>query len=167
MADPISIGLILGGTLISAVGSISQGNAAARASRFNAFQNLRNAVLVREQAARDAAALNRRNRRQLGLIRANFGASGVQLEGSPLDVLASSAAEAKLDELTIIHKGELRALGFQESAFLDREAAENAETQGIFNAASDIFTGSGAAFRANSIAQGQLDIQGLIQEQNA
>ncbi len=147
MADPISIGLAIGGALISTIGAISQGISQSNADKFNAEAAERNAILARQQAAQDAEAKNRENRRRLGSIRAQIGAAGLDAEGSPLDIIESSAFEAKLDELNIIYKGELRAAGFLDTAALDRQSADVAIGQGILRGASGFLTGAGKTSR--------------------
>jgi hypothetical protein len=56
-------------------------------------------------------------------------------------VLASSITNAKLDEATILYKGNLKAMGYHDSATLNNMGAATAERQGGLNAASEILTG--------------------------
>ncbi len=145
MADPITI-LGIVGTLVSAVGAIQQGQAAAASARANAQIAERNATVARASAAQDAEAKDRENRIRLGAIAAGYGASGVSLAGTPLDVLADSARQAELDRQTIVYKGELRALGFSDSAAMDRAQAKNAKRAGYFKAGSALLSGASSLY---------------------
>lgn len=133
------------GAAVSAMGSISQGKAQAQAAGYNAQIAERNATIARQQAGADAETQRRNSMRAIGAMRANYGASGVTLEGSPMDVLESSAAEAKLDEMNIRYKGELRAIGYKDEAALDRASAKTAKQQGLMGATSAIVGGVGSA----------------------
>lgn len=141
MADPISIGLTVISTLVSAIGSIQQGQAATSAARSNAQIAASNAQIARATAAQDAEAKDRENRQRLGAIAASFGASGVTAAGTPLDVLGDSARQAELDRQTILYKGEIRALGFSNTAALDTAQAGNAQRAGFFKAGSALLSG--------------------------
>lgn len=75
-------------------------------------------------------------------MRAAYGASGVSLEGSPLDVLENSAAEAELDALTIRYKGKVGAMGSESEAATQRARASNAKTEGYYNAGTALLGGA-------------------------
>lgn len=150
MADPLTLAMIgmavaVAGAGVSAMGAKNQAKAQSDAALYNAKLAEQNATAARQQAGADASAQQRDARRQLGAMRANSGASGVTLEGSPLDVLESSAASAKLDELNIRYKGEMAATGYGNQADLDRQSADVAVSQGKMNAASSVLTGVGQA----------------------
>ncbi len=123
------------------VSALSQASAASSQANYNAQIADRNAGLAREQAARDAEAQQRHATQVLGAARAGFGASGVTSEGSPLDVLMNSASNAELDRQNILYKGELRAIGYSDTAALERSRAKAAEKEGLVGAASAIITG--------------------------
>ncbi len=83
---------------------------------------------------------------QMGAMRAAYGASGVRAEGSPLDVLAMSATNAKRDHNAILFKGELKALGYEDTKALSLYGADSAQTQADWATASGLLTGfTGAA----------------------
>ncbi len=117
------------------VGALSSANAERKAQNFNAAVAERNATVARSSAAADAATQDREARRRIGAARAAYGAAGVQLEGSPLDVVEDSAAQAELDKMNILYKGELQAIGQTDTASLSRSRASSATTAGIFGAA--------------------------------
>lgn len=132
----------------TAISAISQGQAAKNEANYNAQIAERNAGVARDQAAADADAQRRHATQVLGSARAAYGASGVTAEGSPLDVLTMSASNAELDRQNILYRGELKAMGYQDTARLDRSRAGAAAKNGYFGAASAVLTG-GAKYYAN------------------
>lgn len=126
----------------TAVSAIQQGQAAKRAGDFNAAVAEQNAGVARNQAAADAEAQQRHARQVIGAQRAAYGASGITLVGSPIDVLSESASNAELDKLNILHRGEIAAVGYGNTATLERMKGAAGERQGYIGAASGILTGA-------------------------
>lgn len=126
----IMIGMSVLGAMSSANAAKKQAANESAAAEYNAGIADRNAGIARDQAAQDAEAQRRTNTQKLGSIRAGYGASGVTMEGSPLDVLQMSAYNAELDVQNIKYKGELRALGYEDTAGLDRMRASAAIEEG-------------------------------------
>lgn len=142
-APMMVLGLV--GTAVSAMGAMAQANAAAAAANYNAEIAERNAQAARISAASEAAAVKRKTDRQLGTARAAIGASGVTVEGTPLDVLAETAALGETDRQMVLWKGENQAVGYESEAELNRMQASSARTAGMFGAASSLLTGFGRA----------------------
>ncbi len=138
-------GLTAIGTAFSVVGALSQGQQQSTASNYNAGVAQNNAIASRQQAAANAEAHERKARQQLGSIRAGYGASGVGMEGSPMDVLESSAMMAELDRQNILYGGELRASGYESTAGLELMKGENAVTSSYYNAGSALLIGGAKA----------------------
>lgn len=138
--------LLVAGTAVSAVGQLASASAAKNASNFNAQVASNNAIAARQTAAANAARESRLSRKRLGALRANIGASGITLAGTPLDLLEDSAAEEELNRLSIIQGGETQARGFENTASLDRAAASNAQTAGFFGAGSELLLGGSKLF---------------------
>lgn len=128
-------------TAMSALGSISQGDAGHAAGRYNQAIEMRNATIARQQAKSAADQQQADARKRIGAMRAGYAASGVTMDGSPLDALSSSAAEAELDRQNILYRGELAAIGAEDSAALYGMQARNARTQGYVGAASALLSG--------------------------
>lgn len=161
MAAPI---LMMVGAVVSAVGAIRQANArsddmnaAADAATFNANVSEQNAQIALDQGRAEAAMQERDTRRRLGAIRANFGASGITPEGSPLDILASSAFEAEMDRQTILYDSELRARAHRTQSTLDtaesgnlRRGAKQAKSAGKLSAAGVLLGGAAKAYGSYS-----------------
>lgn len=145
--------------VIGAIGAIQSANAQAAASEYNAKVSERNQVIADQnrkisvrQAEIDAEEKRRETRRTLSSIRAAYGSSGVELAGSPLDVLEDSAFEGEVDAARIEYEGRIRnregaiqMLGLQEQASLDRMNARSARSAGYINAAGAIAGGAGRA----------------------
>lgn len=138
--------VIMAGAAISAMGAIAQGNAAKSAANYNAQINERDAVVALDQSRQDAYRVRLQGQQAQGSLLAGYGAAGVSTdEGSPLDVLRMSAANAKLDEETVRYKGRLKATGYYSEAALNRYSGETAQTQSRYRAASELLTGIGRA----------------------
>lgn len=90
-----------------------QAEAQAAVARQNAKFELRlgdrNAEAAILQAAAEEERLRTDRERRISATRAAFGASGVQLQGSPLDVIADQVMTAEEDALLIRFGGELAA----------------------------------------------------------
>jgi len=145
------------GTVVSVVGALSAAQAQAQAADYNARVADRDAYVADqnrkstlEMAEIDAADRRRENRRALSAIRASYGASGVELAGSPLDVLQDSATELELDAQRTEYEGRVRGregglqmIGFGERATLSRMEARSARAGGVFAALGQGFSGAG------------------------
>lgn len=142
----VAMAMMAVGTLMSAASQAQQARDAKKAADFNASIAERNAGIARQQAAQDAMLQQRQARQQFGAATAAYGASGVTLEGSPLDVLEASAASAELDRQTILYKGELRAMGYTDDATISRVQGQSAYNYGMGQAASTLLKGAGQTY---------------------
>lgn len=140
--------ILIIGAATQAIGAISSASSQASASRYNAQVADRNAGIAAQQGEAQADQQRRINQMRLGTIQAGYGASGVASEGSPLDVLAASAAAAEMDVQTIKYNAALRGMGYSETAGLERASANNAETSGMYRAAGTLLTGA-AQYKAS------------------
>lgn len=157
MSEAIPV-MMLAGTAISAVGAVSQANAQSAAAGYNAQLNQRNAVIAKQQTDAEVAQITRQSELAQGRMLAGFGASGLTTDGSALDALADSAAQAQLDIETVKYRGNLKAMGYHDNARLDEMAGDTAEKQGVLRAASEVLTGVGRA--GASYSAGARRIQG-------
>lgn len=122
---------------LTALGQLQAGRAAeAQGESEEAFAEY-NAQLAEREAeeAQEAAAGEERRHRKAGVRlkatqRARFGALGVTPEGSPLDVMAETAAELERDALTIRRGGQLGYQRFTAEASLQRIAGRSALLRG-------------------------------------
>lgn len=137
--------MMMAGAAMSAVGAIQQGQAQAQAANYNANLAERNARVVAQQTTAEVGLQRQEAARTQGSLIAGYAASGVTMEGSPSDVLRASITQAKLDEHTLIYKGDLQAMGLRETATLNRFQGQTAENQSYLNAASYLVGGAGQA----------------------
>lgn len=133
------------GAALSAVSAINQGQQAKDAAKYNAQLANNNAIAAQQQAAANAAAQSRKSRIQIGAMRAGYGAAGVGMEGSPMDVLEQSASMAELDRQNVLYGGAIRSQGYQSTAGLEMMRGDAAQTGSYFSAGSALLTGLGKA----------------------
>ncbi len=146
---------LLGGSAVSsAVGQIAQAQQQAdvleQRARLQRIEAARANQAAREQRAigqQEAQRRRRQGRQQRGAARAAIGASGVQLQGTPTDVLADQALENELNANLATFEAGLRSreLRRQEAAKLTQanqlESRSSAvETQGYIQAGNTLLT---------------------------
>lgn len=153
----LTTALTIGGTVLSAVGQISAARAQADAADYNARVAERDAFVADQnrkasirQAEVDAEDKRRENRRVLASMRTSYGASGVDLAGSPLDVLYDTALEQETDTRRVEYEGRVRGregalqmLGLEEDSTLSRMEARSSRTAGTIAAFGSLASGAG------------------------
>lgn len=165
MCEPATLSLIagIGGTALSAVGAIQQGNAQADAARYQAAVDRNNAILA-NRSARDALqrsqadeqAQRRKTADALGRARAAYASRGVEGGfGSPLATLGDIAQFGELDAKTIRTNAEREALGYEaqamnftSSALFKEKSASNYTTAGFLNAGSTALSGASSVAKS-------------------
>lgn len=156
MADPISW-VMIAGAGVSAVGAYSQGQAGKAAATYNTQLRERDAMTALSQSNQDAIQFSQRAAQAQGSLLAGYGGAGVATDdGSPMDALRMSVANAKFDEGAILYKGRLKATGYYDDAALNRMAGRTAEEQGGMNTASSLLTGAGRAFATSATSRRSL-----------
>ncbi len=118
-------GLISAG--LSAVSAISSANQQKAASKYNQQVAENQAIAARQQAGANAEMQRRSSEKKIGSMQASYAASGVSIEGSALDILEESARNAEMDRQNIIYGGELRAIGSEGTAMLEKSQGERAD----------------------------------------
>lgn len=147
------------GTAVAVYGTVQQGNAAKDAAEHNSQLAAQQALIAQQQAEQDAQMQQRQARQRIGAASAAYGASGVSGDGSPLDVLSTSASQAELDRQNILYKGKLKSLGYQDQSQLDTAAAGNAQSGADLKAGSQLLTGaSNTASKASGLLKTTPDI---------
>lgn len=129
------------GSAFSALGAIQQGNAAKAAGDYNAALYERNAQIAQQQAQVDENRQRRLSAMRAGANRAAVGASGISVEGSPLDILESNAAQEELDALMIRWNGANAAASNRASGALASAQGRAAQRAGYMQAGSAILLG--------------------------
>lgn len=127
--------LDMGGKIFDFAGTIFEAYASAEAHEFNAAVATQNAQLVRQSALAEVARLRRQTTKDLGNMRANYGAAGVTASGSVLDAMMDAATQHELDIQMTRWQGEVQAIGFENQARLESSAASNAKIGGWLSAA--------------------------------
>ena len=132
----------LAGGIMGAKGTLDEGYAEADAMLYNADQKERNATIAGAQSVEDERKMRIYGRKALGGIRAAYGASGVTTDGSPMDVLQESAANAELDSMNVRYKGLVEEINLRNSALIDRKNAEDRRKGARLGAAAQVIGGS-------------------------
>lgn len=159
--DPITMtGLALGGSILSAAGSLEAGDAKARAANYQAqvYENnkkiaLQNADWAMQAGTAKEAAFGMKVRSDTARLKMRQAASGVDVNtGSSADVTDAAAALGTLDAMTIRSNTAREAYGYQVAATgeaakanLSRMEADAAETAGAIGAASSLISGASSA----------------------
>jgi hypothetical protein len=128
-----------------AISAIMGAQARSAQAQYNAEIAKRNEQLALQSTASQIEDKQREQRRQIGSIRAAYGASGLELAGSPLDVLEDTATEQQYDLAKVEHTGRMKALGykdqqnqFEAQASNELAAAPIAALGSIFSAGSSL-----------------------------
>lgn len=131
------------GLAMTAYGQAAQGNAAQISANYNSMINERNARLSREKAAEDEKQFRVSVRKQQGSNVARLGASGVNLEGSPLEVLRENARNAEHDAMAIRFAGEQEREKYLTEARFNRTSGQSAARAANLGATAQVLYGAG------------------------
>lgn len=139
--------LAVAGTAMTAIGQIRQGQAAKAAADYNAQVANNNAIVAEQQSQSQAMVQGRRAMMQNGGLLANMAANGVEVgEGSPIDILSQSAANAEMDRQNIVYNGRVKAQSLRNQAQLDTFQGETAQSNGFMSAAGTLLSGGSKAW---------------------
>ena len=138
--ETIALIALAAGTAASVGGAVYSGVQAKQTAKQQSSQALINATIARESAKAEAEDVRRRARYMLGTQLAATGASGVQLEGSPLMVMLDTAAEQELEAQRRLYAGELTATGRTQEAENIRQRGQAAATASYIQAGSTLLT---------------------------
>ncbi len=89
--------MMVAGTGLAAYGQLRQAQTASATAKYNARVAEMNADAMRKAGAFEEARLKRGKKRTEGAQAAAFAASGVRLEGTPIEVMADTATEYEMD----------------------------------------------------------------------
>lgn len=135
--------MVLGiaGGVISAIGAMQSANAQAAAADYNKEVALANKKQVHLQTEREIDDRQAADRRQLSSMRAAYGANGLQMDGSPLDVIDDTATEMAYDIAKVKYQGAVQEEGYSREAALAKLEAKSAKKAGFIGAASALIGG--------------------------
>lgn len=110
---------------MSAASQVQQGRAEGKAAEANARTDLYNARLAKQKGRDRARQVRREGRQHLGRIRSQTGASGIQVSGSALDVMAADAFQIEMDAQITKYNADIDARSFRQQA--DRTIREGSQ----------------------------------------
>lgn len=143
------------GGITQFVGAAMQGNAAKEAGEYNAKVDEQNSALSAQGAAEDERIFRINTRHDLGAMQAGFASNGISTsEGSALEVLRSSAANAELDALKVRQSGQVRTIAYQNSANQERRYGAQAQTAGALSAVGSLLGTTGSIIGRSNTGTG-------------
>lgn len=143
----IAGGMQMGGGLLSAYGSYQAGKANEKTAKLNAAMLEMEAKDAELRGEHDANMNRLRTRLLIGKQRAEWGASGVEVDaGTPVEVSADTAMLGELDSQTILNNAAREAWGYRAQATVTKYEGEMAKWQGNMGAFSSILGGGANAF---------------------
>lgn len=151
--DPMTM-MLVGSTVLSVAGSVMEGTAADAAGK---MQNKAYEQQSQADAQASAFEIAREKKKQelaAGAARAQVGASGVALIGSPTDVLVDQAGQGQLDIEAIKYGSQLRQNQLNTQGKIAIMQGKQAKTAGYINAGINIFKG-GSSIYDRSVQMGQ------------
>ena len=147
MAAALPLALTIGGTAMSAFGQIQQAQSQKAIAEANARLAEQEGEQRQQAYKEEAYKLSKERNRVIGQQRVAFGGAGVSLSsGTPLDVVANTAAEFERDiPFAGLHADQARRRGEAESEIY-RFQGDQAATAGWIGAGSTLLTGFGKAY---------------------
>ena len=142
----LSSAFTVGSAFLGALGSLSQGQAAANAADYNAQVQEQQADMEQQQAGARATEVATRTRQRVAATRAGAVQNGFETDGSVSDILNLVETQGALEGLTSLYDGDVRARGLRNSAELSRANARNSLSAGYLNAGTSILTGFSRAY---------------------
>lgn len=145
MCDWVTAALAAAQAVVGSIGQMQQASSQAATARANADIMERNAQLARQQAAEEARRIREAGARVGGQQRTAFGAAGVAVEGTPLDVLGDTQQTVELDALTALYGGRVEASNLEYQAQVNRQQASYLRRSGVIGAGTSLLFGLGSA----------------------
>jgi hypothetical protein len=144
----MSVGAILGlaGGGLKAYGELEQADAQSRAYDYNANIAEENATQALAISAQNERRQRIQGKKEIGSMVAAYGASGVTTEGSPMEVLADSIANAELDALNVRFSGQSKAINLRNEAAYGRYQAREAKRMARISAAASLLGAGGKSY---------------------
>ena len=139
--------LMIGGTILSAVGQLSQARAAADAAEFNARVSEMEAQALKVSGAREVEKLKREKRLTAAQQRAGYAKAGVRLGGSPFEVLSDTASQFRMDIEAQKYNTRVGISRSISEATQYRQQARAYGTAGGIGAATTLLTGIGRMYQ--------------------
>lgn len=140
----LPVGLMAVGTGLQAYGQLSSGQAQVKAQQQNVDASIAEAKNTLAQGQFEAARTRYQGGRLTSAQEAAYGAAGVTLSGSPLEVMKESSAQNELDAMTQEYNAKIGAnRSLSQASYQSKMAmAQNQST--LINAGSTLLTGAGS-----------------------
>ncbi len=138
----------LGGTALSAIGQIQSGKEQSKWNQYNAAVARRDAEASQRTANYNAIQKRKEGEGLLAKQRALYAGAGVEMSGSPLEVMAGTIVENEMDALMIEWEGKERSNRYREEATLSTLQGKSAKRAGYWGAGSSLLTGAYNTYRA-------------------
>jgi hypothetical protein len=133
--------LLVAGSVLNAVGTIRQGQAAKDAGKVARQEAERNAAIARERGATAAVERKTKIRQDISLARADSAGRGLDLENAG-DALSDIAIAGSTEAAAIRRNAELQALGFEERGATAEIQGKIARDESRLAATGSILTGA-------------------------
>lgn len=124
---------------MAVVGSVMQANAIRQQGKAEAAAAEFNARSAEQEAASKESLIRQQAARQMGTIRSQIGKSGATSAGTPLLVLAESAANAEIDALNAQYTGQRQAALYRAGGANAKSQARTMAGATLLSSASKIF----------------------------
>lgn len=124
---------------MAVVGSVMQANAIRQQGKAEAAAAEFNARSAEQEAASKESLIRQQAARQMGTIRSQIGKSGATSAGTPLLVLAESAANAEIDALNAQYTGQRQAALYRAGGANAKSQARTMAGASLLSSASKIF----------------------------
>lgn len=139
--------IALAGGVLSAYGSLSEGQAKSAALEEEARAAEENAVIARKAGKYNALKQSIVADKTIGSMNADYASSGISSDsGSVMDVLRSSHINAELDRQNILYESEMKARNYESRAKAARQGASSAQSAGTINAFASLFSAGANAY---------------------
>ena len=146
MASSFALAAIAVGTAVTAYGQYQAGQAQERALNYQAAVQERNAQIAKQNAEYDAQRQESRLRRAIGSQRAAVLASGIQMEGTALELQQDTVQQAEMDRLAILYGGDINYQNAKSEAELSRMQGKAAGQAGTTAAFGTVLGGFGQGY---------------------
>ena len=136
--------LMIAGTAMSAIGTYQQSQTQAATAKYNAQVAAQQAEAVRRAGEFEAAKIAREKKQMLGRQKARYGKAGVlSFTGSPLEVMADTAAQYELDIAASRYNTQVGVSRYKYESTYQKGMAGRYATAGYIGAGSTLLTGAG------------------------
>jgi hypothetical protein len=143
--------IALAGAGASALGAYQQGQETQAADNYNAqVENIR-ATEAQQSSQAQAQIVDQQNAKKMGAVASAFGAGGVDMSGSPLEVMSSLASTSELNRQLTLYQGKVAASSDTQQATLQTTEGQLAAGAGAVKAGTTLLTGVGTFLGPNGV----------------